>query len=47
MPITDPSGRAIAAIACHAPVARISLEELQTHLPKIEASARALGRYWG
>lgn len=46
MPILDSSGRAIAAIACHAPAARISLDRLQTHLPKIGASAKALGRYW-
>lgn len=46
MPILDSSGRAIAAIACHAPVARISLDQLKTFLPKIEASAKSLGSYW-
>ncbi len=46
MPILDSSGRAIAAIACHAPVARISLEQLETYIPKIEKSAKALGHYW-
>ncbi|NQW01585.1 MAG: IclR family transcriptional regulator [Rhodospirillales bacterium] len=47
LPILDPSGRAIAAIACHAPVARMSLADLKAHIPKIRASAEALGRYWG
>lgn len=46
MPILGPDGRAIAAIACHAPVARISLEQLRTFIPKIEDSASLLSRYW-
>ncbi len=46
MPILDQSGRAIAAIACHAPIARTSLDKLKGFVPKIEASAEALGHYW-
>lgn len=46
MPILDSNGRAIAAIACHAPVSRTSLETLETFIPKLKASAISLGRYW-
>ncbi len=46
LPILDSSGRAIAALACHAPVARISLDQLKSHIPRIQASAQALGQYW-
>ena len=46
VPILDSTGRAIAALACHAPVARISLDELKAYIPKMEKSARTLGQYW-
>ena len=46
VPITDSTGRAIAALACHAPLARISLDRLVTYVPKLQASAQNLGLYW-
>lgn len=46
VPILDPSGRVIAALACHAPVARISLDALKAYIPKMKKSAQTLGRYW-
>ena len=45
-PVFDASGRAIAAVACHAPSARISLADLQRVVPKLQESARALARHW-
>jgi len=46
VPIVDNTGRAIAALACHAPVARLSLEKLKKFVPKIKKAASALGHYW-
>ena len=46
VPITDSTGRAIAALACHAPLARTSLDRLITYIPKLQASAQNLGHYW-
>lgn len=46
-PILDESGRAIAAVACHAPRARLSLTELQAHTGTLRAAADDLSRYWG
>ena len=45
-PILDDAGRAIAALACQAPVARTSLEDLKSNIPKLQAAALELGRYW-
>lgn len=44
--IVDRKGRAIAAIACHAPVARTSMKKLESFIPRIARTARSLGRYW-
>jgi DNA-binding IclR family transcriptional regulator len=46
VPILDSSGRPIAALACHAPVARTSLERLQEHAPILKAAAGRLARAW-
>jgi DNA-binding IclR family transcriptional regulator len=46
VPIVDNTGRAIAALACHAPLARISLDELKGYVPKLQSSAAQLGQYW-
>ena len=46
VPIVDSTGNAIAALACHAPLARISLDELKGYVPKLKFSAEQLGRYW-
>lgn len=45
-PILDLEGRAIAAVACHAPIARISLDQLKSFIPKIELAAKSLSQYW-
>lgn len=46
VPILDSSGRALAALACHAPVARLSMERLQAHVPKLKAAAERLAKTW-
>ena len=46
VPVVDSTGRAIAALACHAPVARTSLAKLESFVPIITKTARSLGRYW-
>lgn len=46
VPIADTAGRVIAALACHAPLSRTSLQELQKTVPVITKTARALGRCW-
>jgi len=46
VPVLDSKRRVIAAIACHAPSARTSLEKLESLIPTISKTARALGRYW-
>lgn len=45
-PILDGGGRAIAAVACHAPSARTSLRALRKNIPLLERTAKALGAYW-
>lgn len=47
VPIVDASGRSIASVACHAPTARRSLNDLKSFVARIQASARALAHYWG
>lgn len=44
--VMDREGRAIAAIACHAPAARMSMKKLESFVPHISRTARSLGRYW-
>ncbi len=46
VPVADSTGRAVAAIACHAPAARTSMKQLQDMIPEISRTARSLGRYW-
>ena len=46
-PITDKTGRTIAAVACHAPSVRVSLAELKQFIPRLRTAARELGEYWG
>jgi len=46
MPVQDDKGQVIAAIACHAPLARVTLADLETFIPRMQSSAEKLGRYW-
>lgn len=39
VPVRDPKGRVVAAVACHAPVARMSLDKLLRQRPLLEAAA--------
>lgn len=43
VPVKDSSGATLAALACHAPSARLSLERAKTYLPLLEQAARRLG----
>ncbi|MDE2288180.1 IclR family transcriptional regulator [Pandoraea sp.] len=42
LPIRAADGHAIAALACHAPTARLSLSDLMQSVPKMEETARRL-----
>ena len=46
VPILDARGRPLAALACHAPMARISLQDLQAQVPKLQAAAARLAKAW-
>lgn len=46
VPIFDQGGRPVAALACHAPVARVSLDEMLGHVPKLTAAAKLLAEIW-
>ena len=46
VPILDSRGRPLAALACHAPMARVALEHLQTQTPKLQAAAARLAKAW-
>ena len=46
VPILDASGRPMAALACHAPAVRISLDRLEEHVPKLKAAADRLAKAW-
>lgn len=43
-PVSDARGRTVAAVACHAPSARLSVERALGHLPALAAAAVRLGR---
>jgi DNA-binding IclR family transcriptional regulator len=47
VPIRDDAGQPIAALAVHAPEARMSLENGKSHMPRLEATAARLARAWG
>jgi len=42
VPVRDKQGRMVAAIACHAPTARASLDDLLRALPKLQQAAQAM-----
>src|ERR1044071_1471814 len=43
VPVRSPSGTVVAAIACHAPSARLSLAEAVRRLPELQEAARKVG----
>jgi DNA-binding IclR family transcriptional regulator len=47
VPVIDARGRAIAAVAVQAPVARLPRERAETTLPALERAAHALGATYG
>ncbi len=46
VPIRDASGRALAALAVHGPVARLSLETCEAHVPRLRRAADRLAKAW-
>ena len=40
VPVRNPQGQCVAAVACHTPTARLSLTELLAHAPMIERTAK-------
>ncbi|MBI5899026.1 MAG: IclR family transcriptional regulator [Rhodocyclales bacterium] len=44
VPVLGNDGRLVAAVACHAPTARRSLDEMLTSVPQLRAAADAMGR---
>jgi DNA-binding IclR family transcriptional regulator len=43
-PVRDARGRTVAAVACHAPSARLSVDQALAHLPALAEAAVKLGR---
>ena len=43
VPVRSPSGAVVAAIACHAPCARLSLKDAVRRLPELQEAARRIG----
>lgn len=46
VPIHGPAGQPVAALACHAPNARISLDALTEYVPNLHAAATAVKDLW-
>ena len=44
VPITDRKGQVFAAVACHAPVARMDLKSLIAEVPRLRASAAKIAQ---
>jgi len=42
VPVHDRAGKLVAAIACHAPTARLSLDELMAHVPHLRVAADSM-----
>jgi DNA-binding IclR family transcriptional regulator len=42
VPVRDTQGRVVAAIACHAPTARLSLDDMQAGVPHLHEAAKAI-----
>ncbi|MGI9383746.1 MAG: IclR family transcriptional regulator [Methyloligellaceae bacterium] len=46
VPILDGSGQPVAALALHAPVARLNVDGMLAHLPKLQGAAKRLAKAW-
>jgi DNA-binding IclR family transcriptional regulator len=44
VPVTDPKGRLVGAVACHAAKARLDLTQALQHLPRLRTAAAEIGR---
>jgi DNA-binding IclR family transcriptional regulator len=44
VPVKDAQGQTFAAVACHAPLARIDLDGLMRAMPKLQQAARKIAR---
>jgi DNA-binding IclR family transcriptional regulator len=44
VPVTDPKGRLVGAVACHAAKARLDLTQALEHLPRLRGAALDIGR---
>jgi DNA-binding IclR family transcriptional regulator len=44
VPVRDASGQLVAGIACHAPTARLTLDELMAHVPHLRAAAERMAQ---
>jgi DNA-binding IclR family transcriptional regulator len=44
VPVTDPKGRLVGAVACHAAKARLDLTQALQHLPRLRGAALDIGR---
>jgi DNA-binding IclR family transcriptional regulator len=44
VPVTDPKGRLVGAVACHAARARLDLTQALQHLPRLRGAALDIGR---
>ncbi|MGI9462569.1 MAG: IclR family transcriptional regulator, partial [Aestuariivirgaceae bacterium] len=46
VPVPVNAGQPVVALACHAPSARVALDELKTHVSSLTAAAARLARLW-
>jgi DNA-binding IclR family transcriptional regulator len=46
VPIKDAGGRAVAALAMHGPVTRLSLKACEGHVPRLTQAAERIARVW-
>jgi len=46
VPIKDAGGRAVAALAMHGPVTRLSLKACEEHVPRLAQAAERIARVW-
>jgi DNA-binding IclR family transcriptional regulator len=46
VPIKDADGRAVAALAMHGPVTRLSLKACEGHVPRLVQAAERIARVW-
>ena len=46
VPILDGTERPVAALALHAPLARLSVDGMLVHLPKLQGAAKRLAKTW-